>query len=256
VSRRLTVSEHHHEPEPGLPERLPAGERLLWRGAPDWRVLARRGFQLNKFALYFGLMVLWRGVTTLVDGGNGVNGGGVGAALATLLWTLPLAGLALGFIVLLARWVAHTTVYTLTDRRVVMRVGVVLTVTFNLPLRRIEAARLHQHGGGADAAGDIALVLDAEDRIGYLHLWPHVRPWRFTRTEPMLRAVPQARAVAGLLADALAQAVTRPVSVPVPVPVPVAVPVPSQAGLPLHAAELRPQREAPAAGPQAWARAA
>jgi hypothetical protein len=152
---------------------------------------------------------------------------------------------------LLARWVARTTVYTVTDRRVVMRVGVVLTVTFNLPLRRIEGARLHLHG---DGAGDIALVLDAEDRIGYLHLWPHVRPWRVTRTEPMLRAVPQAQAVARLLADALAAACADTLTQPVP----------AQAGLPLRATETRPPRQAHGAvaqtgaqaGAQAWAKAA
>jgi hypothetical protein len=84
----------------------------------------------------------------------------------------------------------------------------VLTVTFNLPLRRIETARLHALPGGA---GDIALVLNPADRIGYIHLWPHARPWHFTRTEPMLRALPDAQAVAGLLADALQQSLVTPV---------------------------------------------
>ncbi len=36
------VSEHEFEPIPGLPERLPAGERMLWQGRP-WRALARAG---------------------------------------------------------------------------------------------------------------------------------------------------------------------------------------------------------------------
>ncbi len=35
---------------------------------------------------------------------------------------------------------ARSTVYTLTDRRMVMRMGIVLTVTFNLPFKRIAAA--------------------------------------------------------------------------------------------------------------------
>jgi hypothetical protein len=195
MSRRLDVSEHDHEPQPGLPEPLPEGERLLWQGTPDWRVLARRGFHLRKFALYFGVLIAWRVLTAAVDGAGPV------AAFASIAWTVPLAALALGFIALLAWLVGRTTLYTLTDRRVVMRIGVVLTVTFNLPLARIEAARLSSHPGGA---GDIALLLDAQDRIGYLHLWPHARPWHFKRTEPSLRAVPEVQAVAALLADALA----------------------------------------------------
>lgn len=198
---RPYVGEHDDEAAPGLPAPLPANERLLWRGSPDAWLLARRGFHVNKFALYFGVLIAWRLVSTLADGGT------LGVALATTLWTVPLAALALGFIALLAWMVARTTIYTLTDRRLVMRVGIVLTVTFNLPLRRIETARLHALGG---EAGDIALVLNAQDRIGYLHLWPHARPWHFARTEPMLRALPQAGTVASLLAEALKQSlVTR-----------------------------------------------
>jgi hypothetical protein len=198
VRRTPDVSEHEHESEPGLPEALPAGEKLLWRGTPDWRLLMRRGFHFNKFALYFAVLVAWRAGSVLADGL------GVTAALATLVITLPLAALALGFIALLAWLVEQTTVYTLTDRRIVMRIGVVLTVTFNLPLRRIQTARLHALAG---ESGDIALVLDNEDRIGYAHLWPHARPWRLARAEPMLRALPQARTVAALLADALSRSV-------------------------------------------------
>ena len=37
---------------------------------------------------------------------------------------------------------ARNTVYTITDRRVVMRIGIVLTLTFNLPFKRIAAAGL------------------------------------------------------------------------------------------------------------------
>jgi len=196
MSRQSTVAEHDDEAEPGLPAPLPPGEKLLWRGAPDWRVLLRHGFHFNKFALYFAVLIVWRAVVTLADGGTALQ------ALATTLWTMPLAALALGIIAGLAWLVAHNAVYTITDRRVVMRVGIVLTVTFNLPLRRIETARLHALPGGS---GDIALVLNPEDRIGYLHLWPHVRPWRFSRTEPTLRALPQAAQVAELLADALAR---------------------------------------------------
>lgn len=202
VRNRPHVGEHDDEAQPGLPAPLPPGERLLWRGAPDWRVLAGRSFHLRKVAVYFGVLIVWRFATALVDGGT------LGTAAATTLWTVPLAGLAMGLIALLSWLVASNTVYTLTDRRVVMRVGVVLTVTFNLPLRRIEAARLHALPGGA---GDIALVLHAEDRIGYIHLWPHARPWHFARTEPMLRALPDAAAVSHLLADALQRSLVTPV---------------------------------------------
>ena len=199
MSRTMAVSEHDDEAEPGLPAPLPAGERLLWRGAPDWRLLARHGFYWRWFALYFAVLIVWRGAATLLDGGSATS------ALATTLWTVPLAAMVLGCIAGLAWLVARNTVYTLTDKRVVMRVGIVLTVTFNLPLRRIDTVRLHNLHGLPNGAGDVALLLHNDDRIGYLHLWPHVRPWHFNRTEPMLCALPEAAKVAQLLGDALAQ---------------------------------------------------
>ncbi len=206
MSRPLLIGEHDDEAQHGLPEALPAGEQMLWQGTPDWRVLARHGFHIRSFALYFALLIAWRGLATWSDGAPAAT------VAASVLWPLPLAALALGFIGLLAWLVGRNAVYTLTDRRVVMRIGIVLTVTFNLPLSRIETVRLHALGRAGESAsrpGDIALLLDAHDRIGYIHLWPHARPWHFRRTEPMLRALPEADRVARLLVDALAASVAR-----------------------------------------------
>jgi hypothetical protein len=80
-----------------------------------------------------------------------------------------------------------------------MRVGIVLTMTYNLPFKRIAAASLRELGNGC---GDLPLTLSGNDRIALLHLWPHSRPWRLTRPEPMLRCVPKASATARLLSDA------------------------------------------------------
>jgi hypothetical protein len=43
------------------------------------------------------------------------------------------------------------------------------------------------------------LALKGPDHIAWLHLWPHARPWHLTRTQPMLRALPQVADVAALL---------------------------------------------------------
>ncbi len=188
--------EHEYEPQPGLPEALPAGERLLWQGSPDWRALARHAFHVRKVALYFALLLAWRATVVLSDGG------GVLATLQAVAWLLPLPLLAIGALLLLARLSAQSALYTITDRRVVMRIGIVLTVTFNLPFKRIEGAALHRHPGGS---GDLPLQLARGDRIGWLHLWPHARPWRVAQPEPMLRCVPQAEQVADLLTRAWVQ---------------------------------------------------
>lgn len=177
----------------GLPDALPPGERLLWQGAPDWLSLARRAFHLTGIAVYLGMMTAWYVLSGLVDG----------AGAQAFVSALPLAGLsiaALGLICLFAWLTARTTVYTLTDRRTVLHIGVALPVTFNLPHARIAGAGLAHHREGT---GDIALSLAGEDRIAWLQLWPHARPWRVKQPEPLLRCIPEPERVARLLSDAI-----------------------------------------------------
>lgn len=185
--------EHEFEPQYGLPERLPAGERILWQGSPDFGTLARRVFHLRKIGLYFALLVAAHGINLIASGSSLVQ------ALLSLRWLLPLALIGAGSVALLAWLTARSTVYTLTNKRVVLRVGIVLTVTFNVPLSRVASAGLRSH---ADGFGDITLALGGSDRIAWLQLWPSVRPWRFTKPEPMLRSVPNAQQLSAQLTDA------------------------------------------------------
>jgi hypothetical protein len=195
--RPQATHEHEFEPQYGLPERLPEGERILWQGAPDWRVLARRAFHFNTIALYFAVLLAWR-VGTLTSEGMDLAG-----AVRSLTVLAPLFGTGLALVAVMAWLSARTTAYTLTDRRIVMRIGIVLTVSYNVPLRRIESADLR---GLSRGHGDIALLLEPQTRIAWLQLWPHVRPWRLARAQPMLRALPDAARVARLVADAWAEA--------------------------------------------------
>ena len=190
------VHEHEFEAAMGLPEALPVGEHLLWQGSPDWRAMARDVLHVRKLALYFLAMLVWRVAAAAGDGAT------LGSALLGSAAMAGLAIIALGTLTLLAWLMSRTSMYTITDKRVVMRVGIVLTVTFNLPFTRIEAAGLRRRGAGV---GDIVLSLAGTDQIAYVHLWPHARPWRVKRTEPMLRALPNAQQVAQLLAQALAR---------------------------------------------------
>ena len=193
--------EHELEPEFGLPEALPSGERILWQGQPQAELVARRIFHLPALAAYFTLMLAWRVVVQLHDGAAWHE-----AVRATLGLAL-LAAVALAIVATLARLTARTTVYTLTDKRVVMRIGIVLTVTYNLPLRSIDAAHLVRLGQGC---GEIALALRGDTRIAYLHLWPHVRPWHLQRTQPMLRGLAEVEQVSTLLSAAWSRANAQP----------------------------------------------
>jgi hypothetical protein len=178
-----------------LPDFLPTGEQILWQGAPDaWR-LARGAFRLGPVAVYFLLLAAWRAGSQLATGAP------VTAAFTTAAWFVPLGVGALLILALLAWAHARATVYTITNRRVILKIGVALPITMNLPFGKIASAFLRTN---PDGSGDIPLELVVGERVPYWALWPHARPWRYTRPEPMLRAIPDAASVAGILADALA----------------------------------------------------
>jgi len=101
---------------------------------------------------------------------------------------------------------SRTTVYAITDRRIVMQVGIVLPATLNLPLRLVESAELKRF---ADGSGDIALTVGGEDRLSYAHLWPHARAWRLRSAQPSLRGLADVAAVGVVLRQA-AGAVAEP----------------------------------------------
>lgn len=189
--------EHEDEPQFGLPEVLPAQEKLLWQGSPEWKAMARDAFHIRKLALYFALMIAVR-LGVVVS-----QGGAMAEVLRSLSWTLPLAVLGLALVAVIAWLSARGTVYTITDRRIVMRIGIVLTVTFNLPYKHIQAAGLHL---ARDGTADLPLTLAPHDHIAWLHLWPHVRPWKLAHPQPMLRCVSDGQQVARILALAWSSA--------------------------------------------------
>lgn len=185
--------EHEFEADYGLPEALPKGESILWQGAPDFADLAVRVFHMKKLAVYFVVLMIVRGTYLYSLDVSAMT------VLAGVLLVAGLALTALAALGILAWLTARTTAYTLTDQRVVMRIGIVLTLTFNLPLKRIEAAGLLLARKGF---GDIPLALSGGDRIGWLNLWPHARPWRLAKPEPMLRCIADAQTFAAMLQKA------------------------------------------------------
>jgi hypothetical protein len=102
---------------------------------------------------------------------------------------------------------ARATVYTITTERVAMRIGAALSVTFNLPFAQLAAARIDLRKGGT---GTIAIETTGEDKLSYLVLWPHVRPWFMKKPQPALRCIPDAARVAELLSEAAQARLLRP----------------------------------------------
>lgn len=176
-----------------LPSDIPPGERVLWHGRPEWISLARRAFRVDFVAAYFAAMTLW-------NFGFGLHYGSVydGALSGAKTALSGLAAIAL--LGLLAWLSARTTLYVITSRRLVMKIGIALPIFFNLPFSQIASAALHVY---PDGAGDIPVALGKGQRIAYFHLWPHARPFGITKPEPALRSVRRAAEVADLLARAL-----------------------------------------------------
>jgi hypothetical protein len=183
------------EPQRGLPASLPEGERLLWQGSPRWQSLAVRAYQVRKVAVYFCVLVLWRVVT-----GVG-NAHSVATVTLSAVFILLLGSIAFGVLCTLAYLNARSTVYSITSRRILLRHGVAVSLTMNIPLQFVETAALRAF---ADGTGDIALTLPQSERIGFLITWPHLRPGRITRPQPSLRALLDAQKAADILSAALA----------------------------------------------------
>lgn len=194
---RATFSEHDSEPVHGLPAALPPGEKVLWQGSPAWRSLALDAYRVRLLAVYFGGIVLARGAWLLW------NGSALPEALSGCIGPALMSAVCLMIVTGIAMLAARATVYTITTRRIVIRQGVALESTLNLPFKAIESANLSVRSGDT---GDIALQTMRDQRVSYLWLWPHVRPWRITRPQPTLRNIAEPRQVAAILARAVTDA--------------------------------------------------
>lgn len=185
--------EHELEPQHGLPEALPADESILWQGSPVRRRVAFDVFHMRAVAAYFALILAFRFALIQHEGGS------LAEAFAATSWAAAIFGLALAILWVLADLITRTTVYTITDRRVVMRIGIVLSLTFNLPFSRIVAAQARRR---SDGTGDLLIELMPADKIAYIHLWPHARAWRVRHPQPALRCLAAVDEPARLLTEA------------------------------------------------------
>lgn len=189
-----TASLSEAERAAGLTKPLPPAERILWQVRPAPRAMAARIFHLHGVATYFALaaaavaLAAWRG------------GRPPGQAIAEASLLLPFALASLGLLAILGRMTARATTYTLTNRRLILHIGIAYEMTVSVPLSAIRGAGLRRR---ADGSGDVVLSVKDAGGAGYVALWPHVRAWTFWRPQPMLRALPDVEAAAELIGDAL-----------------------------------------------------
>lgn len=196
----MSHDDFNFEPVRGLPGKLPEGEHIIWQGSPDPGRLAREALGLRWVAGYFAVLVVWRVVASSA-------GYPIGTALMHAVPFVLTGAIACAILYGIAYVQARATVYTLTNKRVLMRIGAALTLTLNLPYVCIGTAKLDAR---KDGTGTIAFELIGDDRLSYLATWPHVRPWYMARTQPALRCIPRARQVAEIFADAAETRINEP----------------------------------------------
>lgn len=180
----------------GLPAPLPAGERLLWQGTPRFKALALRAYHVRKVIIYFLALVAWR-VTVGVVYSQSLH-----EVLLSCLLLIVSGSLAVGVLCLLAYCSSRTTIYTITSQRVLLRHGIAVPMTMNVPFKAVDGAALKLF---ADGTGDLALTVARHQRVGYLITWPHLRPGQITRPQPGFRALGDAENAAHILSQALAR---------------------------------------------------
>tara|TARA_Y100001968_G_scaffold251674_1_gene236893 strand:- start:146 stop:1354 length:1209 start_codon:yes stop_codon:yes gene_type:complete len=181
-------------PHPGLPGRLPENEHVIWQGVPHWRNFARNVFYSRIVVAYFGIVMLVLMGISILDGGDWREA--AKAAIPVIFFAL----ITIGILSILAWIGARATIYTVTNRRVVMRIGAAFSKSVDIPFKVIESVQLKSSPAGL---GNISIKLKVGNSIPYFFIWPHARPWRFRDAEPMLRAVDDVEAIAKILVEQL-----------------------------------------------------
>ena len=197
AERILSLSESRDAglPHPGLPRPLPPGESVVWQGAPNILSFARQVFHIGAVGAYFAILMVWTAVTGVADGAT------LDQVLADMLPLAALGGLVLAVLMLLARTMGRAAIYTITNKRIVFKIGAASVKTIDLPFKRIERVEVKADAKGR---GNISICLKNDGKgTPYLLMWPHVRPWHVSWPQPTLRGLDDAKAVAEILAEKL-----------------------------------------------------
>ena len=190
----------------GFPQTLPPGEYLIWQGAPDWR-----GSRVVSFTCArSGSISCCSRCCSSARHSPAPRAGPLPQQRAAIS-AARLRGRRHPYRARVAGRAHDGLFHHQPSHRDAFRIA--LTITINVPYCTVESAALKLH---PDGTGEISLTLAPADRLAYLVLWPHVRPWRYTRTQPALRALPDAAAVAAMLSHALAAEVGGAVLTPQP----------------------------------------
>lgn len=192
----------------GVEAPLPDGETILWQAMPSRNALAVHAFHARKIAFYFGALIC---LSALFTKGEAEP---LHVFFASAQWLAVGGAMACAFAYTVAALTARTTLYAITERRVVMKIGIALPVVLNIPLHIIDGVDVKRR---SDGSGDLALRLANKSRVAFAVLWPHARAWHVRYPEPLLRGLVNVDAVGATLRQALLSATAGTVSNSAPV---------------------------------------
>lgn len=176
--------------------RLPAGERVLWTGAPDRRALARWLLR-ERWVMLFVLVSFSIGAADALQHTDGAIRRLIG--VATLSTALAL--IAIVSVRVMAWQLARSSQYVITDRRLYFNIGIVMRADANIPYSSVEDIDLRER---RDGSGDLMITLTDAQEIPWLLLFPHMT-WRGgkQRGRPTFRALREPKAAADAVVGAL-----------------------------------------------------
>ena len=168
---------------------IPEGERILWKGKPSFWGFSWYFFGLKLLAFYLIILsVVFAARLTVTD-----------FFTAFVVDFLPflLSGILTSCILMaLAKIQSQSSVYIITENRVIIKSGAALSFLISMPFKKIKAVNLQKRKG---SLGTISFELNSGKRVPYISCWPSVRPWRFKKTEPAFSCIENVDEVATIL---------------------------------------------------------
>ena len=108
---------------------------MLWFGKPEPKSLWRRAYRADWVIIWFAAVMAWNFYSAQTDGG-------AYAGLFAALVSLGLGAGTLAILGLLAWLGARSSLYVVTERRLVIKTGIAVPIFINLPFSRITAANV------------------------------------------------------------------------------------------------------------------
>jgi len=168
---------------------IPEGESILWKGKPSFWGFSWYFFGLKLLAFYLIILsVVFAARLTVTD-----------FFTAFVVDFLPflLSGILTSCILMaLAKIQSQSSVYIITENRVIIKSGAALSFLISMPFKKIKAVNLQKRKG---SLGTISFELNSGKRVPYISCWPSVRPWRFKKTEPAFSCIENVDEVATIL---------------------------------------------------------